>query len=346
MAKIVNTTDLTRAAKQYDPLLKTLPYSTLDPVLTDLGINLLEVGDGENIEITFERKGGLIKPYVASTVDQDAAETEIGKFVEMTLQTKKAFAAIKDHIDNYTDKIVLNNVNKVNQQTKQHPLEALILMEKVKTVGEDIIDAMFHSAFNTGDLSPMGISDGFYTKMEAFVSAGEISAANKNYASSGGFAAPADETDYEAFQYLVAWLRQADPTLRRQNINLYLPGGVLLNVRDAAANKFRYINDVNTNALQQLLREHALCPNLNIKTHPCLGTGAGIFLTEVGNLDLGMSTKGDSEFVQVRSPYNDPNWVQFWLQFRIGQRIKSIHRKKFFMDEGTHIALSLAGDYS
>lgn len=346
MAKIVNTTDLTRAAKQYDPLLKTLPYNTLEPVLTELGINLLEVSEGDNIEITFERKGGLIKPYKATTSSLDASESEIGKFVEMALTPKKAYAALKDHIDNYSDKIVLNNVRKVDQQAKKHPLEALILMEKVKTVGEDIIDAMFHSARDEDDASPMGISDGWYTLMAALIVSGDIATGSGNYASSGDFDAPSSESDYTAFSRMVDWIRQADLTLRKNPCNLYLPTGVLQNVTDACANKFRYINDINLSILQEKLRDKAVAPGLNIKTHPCLGTGDGIFLSAVGNLDLGMTTKGDKEFVQVRNPYTDPNWVQFWLQFMIGQRIKSVHKKKFFMNEGTHVALELSGDYS
>lgn len=347
MAKLINVDDLTRAAKSYDPLLKTLPFNTLDPVLTNMGINLLEVGDGENIEVTFNRKGGITKPYVATTSDLDAAETEIGQFVEMPLQTKKTYAALKDHIDNYTANKVLNNVGeKVNQQTKQHPLEQLIIENKVIIVGEDLVDAMFHSKFDGSDASPMGISDGFFTLQDNFIVSGDIAAAKKNYHESGALIAPASETDYDAFKNLVAWLREADPSLKKGKVNLYIPGATLLNIKDAAANKFRYINNVDMAILQVLLRDHALMPNLTIKTDACLGTGTRIFLTEEGNMDYGMSTKSDAQFVQIRSPYPDPNWIQFWMQFRVGQRIKSLHRKKFMMNEGTTVSLSLAGDYS
>lgn len=343
---IINTDSISRAAKQYDPLLKALPFATLDPVLTDLGINLLEVGDGENIETTFERNGKLIKPYVASTSDKDADEKEIGRFVEMPLQTKKAYAALKDHIDNYTsEKVVINDVNKVDQATKKHPLEMLILNEKVKTVAEDQIDAMFHSKFDTSDESPMGISDGFYTLQDNFVTAGDIAASKGNIVACGSLAAPANESDITAFKSILAWLRSGDEFLKNQNVNLYIPGGVLLNIRDAAANKFRYLNDVNVNTLEQILREHALIKSLNIKTHYCMGSGTRIFLTVNGNLDYGMSKRSDSQFVQVRNPYKDPNWVQFWLQFRVGQRIKNIHRKKFMMSDGTVTSVSLSGDY-
>jgi len=346
---VINVDGITRAAKQYDPLLKTLPFETLDPVLTDLGINLLEVGDGENIETTFERKGGIIQPYSATTVDQDADESEIGRFVEMGLQTKKVRAAIKDHIDNYTSEVVVvNNVNKVDDQTKKHPLEALILEKNVITIAEDQIDAMFHSKYDAADKSPMGVSDGFFTLQDNFVVSGDIAAAKKNYAECGSLAAPDpdDEEDFTAYKNILAWLRQADPSLRKGNVILYLPSAVKLAVIDAAANKFRRLNDVNSNVLQGLLREHAEIPNLLIKSSSCLGTGTRIFLTRSGNLDYGMNMRGNAQYVQVRTPYKDPNWVQFWAQFRVGQRIKNLHRKNFMMSEGTTVSLSLSGDYS
>lgn len=346
MPQIVNVESITRAAKQYDPMLKMLPFATLDPVLTDLGINLLEVGDGENIETTIERNGKLIKPYVATNSDKDADEKEILSFSEMPLQTKKVYAALKDHIDNYTqEKVVMNDVNKVDQQTKKHPLEILILTEKVKTVAEDQIDALFHSKFDTSDQSPLGISDGFYTLQDNFIADGKISEAKGNLVACGALTAPANESDYTAFKNLVTWLRAAHAMLKNQNVNLYIPGPTLLNVRDSAANKFRYLNDVSTDTLQAILREHALIKNLNIKTHYCLGTGTRLFLTVNGNLDYGMSRRSDSQYVQIRQPYNDPNWIQFWLQFRVGQRIKSIHPKSFVMSDGTTASVSLSGDY-
>ena len=346
MTKIVNVDSITRAAKQYDPMLKTLPFASLDPVLTEMGINLLEVGDGENIETTFERNGKLIKPYVASTSDKDADEKEIGQFVEMPLQTKKVYAALKDHIDNYTsEKVVVNDVNKVDQQKKQHPLEALILVEKVKTVAEDQIDAMFHSKFDTSDQSPLGISDGFYTLQDNFIVSGDIAEAKGNYTTCGSLAAPANESDITAYASILAWLRKSHAMLKNQNVNLYIPGDSLLNVLDAAANKFRYLNDVNKSVLEQILREHAMIKGLNIKSHYCLGTGSRLFLTVNGNLDYGMSRRSDSQYVQVRQPYSDPNWIQFWLQFRVGQRIKSLHAKSFMMSDGTVTSVSLSGDY-
>jgi len=48
----------------------------------------------------------------------------------------------------------------------------------------------------------------------------------------------------------------------------------------------------------------------------------------------------------VRNPWEDPNLVQFWLQFDAGARINSVHPYKFIVNEGTPAANSLSGDYT
>ena len=89
MGKIINIDDLHRAAKHYDPVLKTLPFVQLEPVLANLGIRFLEVLDGDNIEVNFERNGSFLKPYSVGTSDKDADDKEAGRFTEMPLTPKK-----------------------------------------------------------------------------------------------------------------------------------------------------------------------------------------------------------------------------------------------------------------
>jgi hypothetical protein len=58
-----------------------------------------------------------------------------------------------------------------------------------------------------------------------------------------------------------------------------------------------------------------------------------------------MRTGSDKGFVQVRNPYKDPNWVQYWSQFEVGCRVRSIHAKEFMVNDLTNTAIELAGDY-
>jgi hypothetical protein len=59
-----------------------------------------------------------------------------------------------------------------------------------------------------------------------------------------------------------------------------------------------------------------------------------------------MDSLGDESFVQVRNPFEDPNYVQFWLQAKYGTRIRSIHEKVFQVNEGSAVGVQLSGDYS
>lgn len=225
MSNVVNIEGLTQAAKTYDPILKTLPSLTLAPKLEKLGINLLEVSDGENIEITQERRGGILKPMSLTADDNvDASNEELIRFKEMGLTPKKAYAALKDNIENYTSqKKVLNNVMKVNEQTKQHPFEAQIIMAKIITVGEDQIDSLFHAKRDEADLSPLGITDGYYTLQDKFVAAAEISEAKKNLITIGALTTPATEDDLVAWKSILAWIRSLNPTLRNSQFMVYIP---------------------------------------------------------------------------------------------------------------------------
>lgn len=348
MGKIINIDDLHRAAKHYDPVLKTLPFVQLEPVLANLGIRFLEVLDGDNIEVNFERNGSFLKPYSVGTSDKDADDKEAGRFTEMPLTPKKAYCALKDHIDNYeTVKVLGNAGEQIDQEKKNHPLEKLILESKIRTVGEDLVDALFHSTRDEQDASPMGISDGFFTLQTAFVGTGDIAEAKGNLRTVGSLAAPAagNEETFVAFSNIVKWLRAMHPSMRKNAMNLYMPTGIAMNIKDAASNKYRRLDRVNLAVLQELLREETLIKGLNIIEDACLGTGTRVFVTAPGNLDYGMTKKSNKQFVQIRTPYKDPNWVQFWMQLKVGQRIRVLHEKMFCMSEGTVESLSLSGDY-
>jgi hypothetical protein len=320
-----------------------LPYTVLIPTLRELMLNMIEV-DNKDIVIVKERAGGFAKPYVAGNPDYTA---EVSKLTERALQTETAYAAVKDNIKNYKDKRVLYDAakDKVNNKTKQHPLERDIISDIITTVGEDIIDSLFHSAANRLDLTPMGMTDGFNTIIDNFISAGEISLALKNLVNCASLAGPQNGTDITAFTSLKDWLRNIDHKWRNRDVVLYIPYDSLINVKDALENKKTSYKDVTFAALLSQLQEDCGIPKLKIVSHYALGTGDRLILTEPGNLDLGMNSFSDAGFVQVRDPYEDPNDVQFWMQFDIGMRIKNLNKRGFMVSDGTVTANSLSGDY-
>jgi len=336
----ITVSGLNRAAEQYEPTLRKLPFLVLMDVLSEMQINLKEVTYKDTL-IQFERKAGSSKPYAAGTIDYTS---EIGKMIERSLIVLPCYNAIKEHIQNYAAVAVLNPTgDKINNQTKKHPLEKEILEALVRTIGEDILDSIFHGTRNTADKSPLGMLDGYFTQIATEIAAGTIATAHGNYATSGTL--PVPSSDSYAFDRLYTWIRKAHPQLRKKAAALYISPSALINAKDALS----YLLGINRldafDRFLPYLRQVADAPNLEIISTDALGSGSQLVLAKPRLLDLGMNTKTDVQFIQARNPYEDPNYVQFWSQWELGARINSLHEKEFFCNEQTNTATDMAGDY-
>lgn len=342
MPPIVNTDSLNRTSEQYNPTLQVLPFMMLEPTLTELGINFLEVV-GKDTKVFFLRKGNVSKPYVAGVIDY----SDLGKAIERSLEVKPAYAALKDHIMNYKSKLVSTNAinaEKVDNKTKKHPLEFLILEEKIKTVSEDIISALFFAERDENDKSPLGMFDGFNKHITDAVAAGEVSTAKGNMYNTGAIVAPTSDTDTDAYDKVVAFIRSANPMLRKRGI-LYITQTALFHAIDALGNKIKSKDLLEFDVFLRHLQGSTATPSLRVITHEALGTGDDLKLTIPGNLDFGMNTRGDEKFVQIRNPFEDPNIVQFWTQWEAGSRVSQLHPKTFLVNDGVAASAELSGDY-
>lgn len=340
---VINVTSLQRANETYQKDFMLLPYAMLIPTLMELKLTMLEV-DNKDIVIVKERLGGAARPYVAGSTSY---KQELSRLLERELQTYTAVSVVKDNITNYKSKRVLFDPlkNKVNNQTKQHPLERDIISDVITTVGEDIIDCLFHAERDVTDQTPMGMANGFNPIIDTLVAAGEITTGKGNLVACGALTAPANATDLTAFNSLRDWLRSIDEKWRNKPVVLYIPYNSLINVKDALENKKTSYKDVTFASLLTQLQEDCAIPNLQLVSHYALGTGDRLILTEPGNLDLGMNTFSDVGFVQIRNPYEDANEVQYWMQFDIGMRIKKLNKRGFMVSDGTVTANPLSGDY-
>ena len=343
MSKLITITDLQRAAETYDNTLRKLPYLGLSETLNNLGITMLEV-DGKDKVVVYHRKGGLARPYTMGSENQ-VLSGDIGKAFERVLDPQECYTALKDHILNYKAKRVISNASeKPDRKAKDHPLELLIIDSKVKTVGEDIITALFHAKRDEVDKSPMGMFDGFNEQIDKEVAAGEIAPTKGNLKITGAFSAPVDDNDMTAFNTLVDFLRSASPFLRKNGI-LYITQNSLFHCMDALGNKLKYKNALEYDVFLKHLQGITQAPNLKLFTDPALGSGSRLMYTVPYNLDFGVGTAGEEQFVQIRAPYEDPNIVQFWMQWMAGTRITSIHAKEFMTNEQVNTSEDLSGDY-
>lgn len=347
MADTVNIEGLSRYAKSWNNTLKELPFYTFNEAALELRLNIIKV-QGEDIAVTLRRKAGIVKPYYPGITAGN--QQEILNFFEQKLKPEITYAEINDNVTNYRDKKVISNQGEwFNNKTKKHPLEALILMAKVRSYAEDVVFSMFFAERDINVPSPMTAFNGFFTKFGLLQVAGEISAAKNNLKTTGSFDAGVNVgvggDGINHYQRLVDFVKSSHPLLRRGEVILMCTELPLAAARDGLRIKMNYFAMPTVEEMLVKLRSDANCPNLTICTHECLGTGSKLVLLKPGLLDIGVGDNTDKDFVQVRNPWGDPNIVQFWMQASYDTRLVDCHAKIFQTNEQNNIALDLAGDY-
>jgi len=343
MAKVVNVESLQRASIQYDPILRTLPFMELRGRLAAMGIRFIS-SDKILKEVEMQRKGGLAKPYVpGATIEY---EDELMKLREAVLTPEWGKCCIKENIMNYEDvNVVSNSPENVDPVTKKHPLELIIIQNQVKTVNEDLLDALYFMERDADDKSPYGLANGINYLIDAEIADAKISAALGNLYATGAIVAPATSADTAAYDQLVAFVRSADRFLRRNGI-LKMTPKVYFYATDALKNKLKVNDVVQPSLFMQMLTADTDSPStMKLSVEDEMGSGDRVILTLPDNFDFSLWTESAGNFCQVRNPYEDPNDVQFWMQFKTGTRVRSIHRKSFLVNDGTAVANQLSGDY-
>jgi hypothetical protein len=344
MTKIVNLAGLQKANETYQPTLQQLPAFLLEPFLKKFNLNLITVNN-KDVKKLLRRRGALLAPY-GTLGGETASQKEAFKIIESVLTVDKCFIALKDYIGNYTEKEVLVAAgNKVDNKAKNHPLAKLILEQVVKTFVEDYIVCSFHAERDNNGTGPADAFDGFFPKLAALITAGEVATNKGNLIETGVFAAPGEGSD--PLKSLVDWFRALNPFLKSIPFDFISPSGIITHARDGLSIKAQSHKFVTTDDLMEYIKDNAdLAFKPNLCTHPVLGTGQRIMAVKPGTLSVGMNTKTDVDFVQVRAPYEDPNLIQFWIQAEFGSRIDDWDQKLFATNEQPSVAnLSLMGDY-
>lgn len=339
----INVAALSEAAKKYDPIIRELPYYALQQMASKLKLNIIK--GGENIMVFKRRKAGGTGPYKQGM--EITYMPELMKFYESVLKPELVVFKIKDNILNYQEQKALVVAGQtLDLKTKRHPLEFMIISDIVKSHAEDIVFQAFHAERNDAVFSPATAFTGLFSTMDMLVTNGYIAAGESNLKTTGAFgAAETKDLDYDR---LVEFIGSADPFLRSSQTGtpqLLVTETVLKSVREAVRKKLQLLEYPTMQRMMEILREDAFCPGLVIDTHEALGTGSKLVLQKAGNMDLGFDTSEGKQFVQVRSIFEDPNEVQFWLEAGYGTRVRDVHKKVFQTNEQANTALVLAGDY-
>jgi hypothetical protein len=344
--KIFNVAALTEAAKAYDPILRTLPFFSLEACSAALGLNVQEV-ENEHVIVNRRRLAGATGPYKAGMTI--TYQEEIAKFFESTLKPELVVTKTKDNITNYkANKVLVSAGTPLDLKTKKHPLEQMIVQDAVRSHAEDIVFSLFFAERDADVFSPATAFTGFYPALDLLMTGGYISSNLGNFANTGTFVDPTSDTDYSAYEKLVEFIGTAHPLLRSTiggTPQLVIPQNVLKSARNAFRKKLKTFDYPSMQQVLESIREDAFCPGLVFNTHEALGTGSKLILQKAGNMDIGFNTGASHQFMQVRNIFEDPNEVQFWIEAAYGVRIRDVHQKLFKTNEQTNVGMNLAGDY-
>ncbi len=344
MTPVVSTASLTQDAINHQKRLRFLPHFLLGPLLAKWGIALQQIDD-RDIAIHFLRKAGLWKPYQTGTIDYN---TELGKFLEVELSLEMAYCTVRENINNYIKKAATNGVGLAGTgylAKKKHPLQGLIVAQMLVSTMEELIVSIWFAKRDTGDKSPMGLFDGFHEKIDQQIAAGTISTSNGNMIGTGPIKDPSTQgEETTAIEQLIAFVDALSGFLKN-NASLFLSAETLRKAQNALDNK--WVNkDVKVADVLEYVNAKCGSKIRNFHTDEVLGTGDRIMATVPGNMDFGMSTISDKEFVQIRDIYEDPNELQFWVQAKFGTRIIGMHKKLFAVNDQVQKApVGLLGDY-
>ena len=345
--KPIKVSSLQKTAEKYDKVLRTLPLFFLTDAIKALRFNVQQVAN-EHVLTNIRRHSGGTGPYVAGS--DIAYKNNLVDFEHASLKVARTYFAVKDNVTNYDDTDVQFLGGKpVDEVTKRHPLEYLIIENMIKTHSEDLMFAIFHGSRDDDGTNALASFDGLNSAIDALISSGRLNAASGNYAPTGAFVAPTSDSDYSAYENLVDFIGGAHPMLRSAQGGttlLYITENTLVNVRAALRNKLKALEYPTMEQTIAHLREDALCPSLEVISHVALGLGSRVILCKQGLFDFGWNTKQASQFVQVRNIFEDPNDVQFWMQASYGVRLRDWHQKLFRVNDQVNEVLDLAGDYA
>lgn len=339
--KSVNVDGLKAAAANYDTVLKTLPAVVLKEKALKLGFRMLSEST-KTISTEYTRKANVIRPYVIGSNDNPSGE--LGKFRQVPLDPVTVKADIRDNVTAYDGTPLLGSILTHDPKLKKLPIEAIVLSSIVESGSEDFLYAALHGQRNDAGNSSLDAFDGINKQILSWITAGEISEANKNLIPTG--ACP-DETKGaaagSAYQWAVDFIRALSPILKNSNFSLQLSLDLELKLQDSCNKKYPQFQGI-ANLLERL-RYDAQAPQMQLVSDFTLGTGDCLRAIIPNWADFSLSTEGSDKFIQVRNPFADPNEVQYWIQAKCATRLNTINKKVFATNDQLFTAVDFRGDY-
>ena len=269
-----------------------------------------------------------LMPYKANRSYDNAPVGEIKKNI---LKVHLANMTAKDNIQDYVHADVAGFTLLGTNKTYKNPAQRLISFSIFQGVSEAILNRMWFMIYNADGTTSSDLANGFLELIRLAKVSGEISAENRNLIDVGPITAPIDETDTTAYQQAKEFLKRINPALLRGKpvVNLTVENGMA--IQEAMNNAKRYFKEpaqFGTFVIPEF-------PNVTWNPNLSMGYGDFMQISQAGNMMYGFDSISDDEFLLARQIDEDPNFINYWLQMRLGFQYETFHQKGFACTTGS-----------
>lgn len=301
------TEKLLQSGTKYRRELLAMPIASLDKYMPYLTMRVGVRGK----EVVGEIGGNAqLRPYQTA---KNATDTT-------TLGLRELETFLGDVVEEFDPLQLASTVygNAISTKLENFDIVKAAALEMAKSVGGKLGQNLFKAKRNAAGITTADLFNGFSTIADTEITAGNITAAKKNYVDLGAIT-PANVLDVIKASY-----RGLSEELREQNSLLYMPYEIFDMYNDAFAAEFGPVS-YNDNFTQSFVigsdRRCKLVPMSAIA-----GTGK-MFLSTKENMLFGCDQLSDKEKVEIRRCDN-PKVVQFFMTMYTGVQFESIDARR------------------
>lgn len=307
-------------------------------VFNKLYIHVIEDVEFAQSQIIFRRKGGEARRYQrGETLTATLGYMEESKLVITTIWTRHM-----QNLQNFREKEPFKIAG--SNETYNAPVSEFLMREIGKQHAGDVLSNLFFGKEAYGVKSPLGLYDGYWTKIDQAINTGRISKKEGNLVDMSPINDSPETQDGEAYDSFVDWVNNWHPSLRNADkVVVYMSPETKRKIVESYMRKFTgFQKESNGSDSFRLFG----MDNIELVSHAIIGKGDRMFATVPQNLEFAMDEESNWNSVEMDRDQNDFNNLIFQIQSNAGVRILDLNPGKFCVNNGTIKQIEqLNGDY-
>lgn len=336
-APLVNLETVQQIGCQIMPDIALSAFLTRERIFNKLGINVISGEEFQSVRYALRTKGHTTRQKKYG----DTLTSELGKLEERKLVTHVAWNRYP------LNKMMFRELPRKVGEQLMYPNSEKILKSILAAYTSDLFDNLFfgdpknHELPEGNVMKALGLYTGFWTYIAKDVQDGYI----KPIQLSAAISRPTGVNDTLAWDLLVEFLDQLDPTLLGQD-KLY----ILCSPQTAAAIYTAYGHAHGDHKEMGIAANGnytvAEYPQIEIAFDACVGVGSRLVATVADNLEYGVDTLDPENSVSIEKDTHRDNddWV-IQPQSAQGTRVFDVSPRAFAMTADAMTFRALSGDY-